>query len=776
MLQLRPIRLFSLRLAVAMACCFLLLADARAADDYASLLAAIIDANESGGVITLSDDIRLEVALPPITGEITIDGGGHSISGAGEFRHFDVAGGSLAIENVTLTDGRADEGGAIRIRDGAEVSIVLSSLADNAATTGGAISQSGDQDNRLTIESSSFVNNRADWYAGALDVVRGSVDIASSSFLENYADDYGGALISHSSQIRISNSVFYKNSAKHDGGAVFAFGGDVELTHVTMLNNSLTNPYHESGRTIARQTRGSSQGAVSIYNSIVAGRGNGEDCFGGVDNLSGNLSRDGTCAYESSDRHGLGELTGSPARLPLLDTSPAIDAADPQYCLKRDQIGTARPQGSGCDIGAIESTTALRTSTATPTVCTLHDQIVAANTNRAYNACPAGSGADTIYLDSDITLSESLAVIKSDITIEGNGHTINGNRRVRIFDVDGGKLTLNNVTLSEGKSTKAGGAIRLQNGGQAIVSDSRFIGNYAHSGGAIGSRFAAYIQVSDSIFEGNWASNSGGVISMNGGGSANISNSSFVGNFSLYEGGAISSISGYLSVSNSTFIGNSARRHGGALAAGGALASGSVPMTLTHVTILDNTAARGGALYVEDSGFTRVALRLRNSVIAGAEAAAGKRCAAKLSQNINNLIDDGSCSPMLSGDPMLEPADESTTTAAPRAGSPAIDAANADVCLKVDQLGATRPLGYGCDIGAIEVMPAVSPLSNCRVTPSHNLNFRAGPWGEVIGLAHYTTTFTARARTPNWFQVDDEAGARTGWIYADYTRAEGDCD
>ena len=54
----------------------------------------------------------------------------------------------------------------------------------------------------------------------------------------------------------------------------------------------------------------------------------------------------------------LGDLVepevGSPAYLPFLEGSAAIDAAHPAYCRKTDQIGTERPQGGACDILAIE--------------------------------------------------------------------------------------------------------------------------------------------------------------------------------------------------------------------------------------------------------------------------------------------------------------------------------------------------------------------------------------------------------------------------------------
>ena len=54
---------------------------ANAAEDYGSLFAEIAAANRIIGssTITLTEDITLSAALPPITGEIIIEGGGHGI-------------------------------------------------------------------------------------------------------------------------------------------------------------------------------------------------------------------------------------------------------------------------------------------------------------------------------------------------------------------------------------------------------------------------------------------------------------------------------------------------------------------------------------------------------------------------------------------------------------------------------------------------------------------------------------------------------------------------
>lgn len=669
-----------------------------------------------------------------------------------------------------MRDGKAESGGAIRILGQSEVLISHSTLANNAAVYGGAVSQSGNHQTRLTVENSIFLNNRAEWHAGALEIVNGTVNIKNSSFQENHSDDYGGVISNAGSSTRIENSAFYNNSAKHDAGVVQVFGGDISLVHVTMVKDFLTNPYSPSGKTITKQALSPSGGKISLRNSIIDGRG-GEECFGGVDQYSGNLSRDGSCGNERSPAPRLGKLTGSPAYLPLLDQSPAVDNADPEFCLETDQIGTARPQGGGCDIGAIESTTAAPAPTATPSICTLQDQIIAANSDRAYKSCPAGKGADTIYMVRDYALSEPLADIKTNITIEGNGHTIDGNSRFRIFDVDGGRLTLNNMTLTRGK-----GAVRVLNGGQLIANDVRFINNQASDGdgGAISSMFAAYIEVNSSNFIRNSGRDRGGAISMNGGGFARITNSSFVRNRAGYQGGAIGSMSGGLAISNSSFIGNRAR-HGGAISADGAPATGYVPVSLTHLTMLDNSASSGAALYVDDHPSTKVAINLRNSILADNAAQSRELCTARLNQNLHNLIQDGSCSPMLTGDPMFEEAAESATIVVLSAGSPAIDAGFPELCADADQIGTPRPLGNGCDLGAIEVMPVVATLSDCRVTPTHNLNFRDGPWGNIIGCASYRTTFIARSRTPGWFEVDHEEEGTTGWISADYVLMQGDC-
>ena len=749
-------------------------------------------AGTSHDIITIAEDITLTEPLPPITGTITIEGGGHTISGDGKYRIFDVQGGTLTIRNLTLSEGSAPDanGGAVRLRNGANVVIEHSSFLQNSAVRGGAIALTTGN-TRLSVRHASFRSNSARSGGGAVFTKGESVYIIGSSFEHNRVVLDGGAIAALSGHVDVSNSSFFRNQAAQ-GGAVFVNGGETTLTHVTMI----VNDGHHRGDSLYRGA-----GRLFLRNSIVFNvpsiGGYGLNCAGGLDQSVGNLSQDGTCGKTLVGRAMQDRMTGSPAYFPLKDGSPAIDAADPNYCLATDQIGTTRPQGGGCDIGAFESTAATP-APAIPPHCALPDQLVAANTDAPFGSCPAGNGADNVILLRDLTLRESLPTITSNVTIQGNGFTISGDNKFRIFHVDGGELALRDLTLTDGFSIDRGGAILVENGGKAIienltfrgnhadgaggairletsasaiVEDSSFISNSADWGGAIATESArAELIVKKSSFRHNASTPGGGAILVNGG-DVDISASGFVYNESSLYGGAIEIIQGKVSVANSSFHGNNAR-YGGAIVVGGG------ETTLTHLTLLDNRSLEGGDSLRRSGGH----LYLRNSIVADDYASAA--CVGDLAQNIGNLIEDGSCSPAISGDPLLDDLSGAPGYHALLDGSPAIGAADPRYCLETDQLGTSRPQGGGCDIGAIESTvgsparvesAARETVAACAVTTTHALNFRDRPSlaGARIGLVRQGATLDAVGRTARWFNVEYQGVA--GWISADYVVTEGDC-
>ena len=331
-------------------------------------------AGRGADTIALTRDITLYGGLPKITSAITIEGNGYTISGAGSrrrYRMFYNDGGALTIKDLTMTKGRA-EGDIIRNADGSyknatanpfggaivnwlgALIIINSSFSGNSAGLGGAVYNWRGE---LSISDSGFSGNSADG-GGAIYNREGTISIGSSTFIVNSAEILGGAITNGTEgEISIVNSTFIGNSAKDDGNFYVSQGGAIaNAGELSIVNNTFSGNSAEEGSGGA--IFNTEDGKLRIINSIIAGRGGA--CYSDSRlrrNIS-NFIEDGTCSSAFSGDPMLGERVepedGSPAYFPLLADSRAIDAADDDYCPETDQIGTARPQGAGCDVGAIE--------------------------------------------------------------------------------------------------------------------------------------------------------------------------------------------------------------------------------------------------------------------------------------------------------------------------------------------------------------------------------------------------------------------------------------
>ena len=97
---------------------------------------------------------------------------------------------------------------------------------------------------------------------------------------------------------------------------------------------------------------------MSISNTVIANSVTGSDCLntGTISVNERNLIEDGTCSPAFSGDPLLASLArygGDTDTHALLPDSPAIDAG--ANCPTTDQRGLNRPQGTACDIGAVES-------------------------------------------------------------------------------------------------------------------------------------------------------------------------------------------------------------------------------------------------------------------------------------------------------------------------------------------------------------------------------------------------------------------------------------
>ena len=314
--------------------------------------------------------------------------------------------------------------------------------------------------------------------------------------------------------------------------------------------------------------------------------------------------------------------------------------------------------------------------------CTLADAITAANEDTAQFGCLAGDGEDTITLSVDITLSAALPEITSDITFEGDDHSISGDDSFPIFAIRNATVVINDMTLKDALSTTFGGAINVNTGTLTItgstiednvandsgggiysvdshitIEESNVNDNSAkrsHGGGVyfISPTLDHRLRIKSSSFSGNAATQDGGAVYISGG-DIEIHKSSFFDN-SADEGGAIEINSSTLSVENSTFGRNTARE-------GGGMSAFNTDITLIHTTWAYNSALeQGGAVALIGS---ESKLRIQNTILS--DSASGGDCHSGLEpdqiiENTGNVIQDGSC-------PLLTDSDTESSTATPTA-------------------------------------------------------------------------------------------------------------
>ena len=294
----------------------------------------------SGGVLS-ADDVRIEISSSAfISNRAGFNGGVIDTY----YGHLSIA--SSLFENNTA----ADSGGAIDC--GICFLVVDDTLISHnvAGQSGGGIF-AGAAGKRMRLSNCTISHNTAGQrddadYAGGGVFAKTTATISHCHIMHNTSDIGGGLVIVGDADV--TNSVIAKNSAVKNAGGIYLGYGEVTLTHVSIMDNFATQGggvYKDANAT------------HNLRNTIIANN-KGGDCFGRLAENIGNLIADGSCFAELMGNPMLGDLVepddGSPAYFPLLEGSPAIDAADDEFCPDTDITGTPRPQGAACDIGAYE--------------------------------------------------------------------------------------------------------------------------------------------------------------------------------------------------------------------------------------------------------------------------------------------------------------------------------------------------------------------------------------------------------------------------------------
>jgi hypothetical protein len=333
------------------------------------------DAWANDADITLANDITLTCdgggrAVRTIGDDFVLDGQGHTITqtcagnGVLKVDDFD-SGPSAQVRNITITGGAEREGGE----------------------HGGGLYF--DSDGSLTVGNSAFLNNSTCADGGGLDYEGDDLVIAHSTLAANTATGVGGALWASGESVVIIDSTVSGNQAERDAGALQTAGTALQLGYVTLVQNSIAaGPACDeeipngvaSGGHVNSQGEGNpaqvniEDGSLTSFGSVLALPSAGEaNCFleaPATTSQGYNFSDDASCGFtgtgdrETAGDPGLGALGYNgglaPTQVPQTG-SPLIDAIPVAACqtgvatgVADDERGIARPEGSGCDIGAVE--------------------------------------------------------------------------------------------------------------------------------------------------------------------------------------------------------------------------------------------------------------------------------------------------------------------------------------------------------------------------------------------------------------------------------------
>jgi beta-glucanase (GH16 family) len=313
---------------------------------------------------------------------VTIDAAaapGLNLSGGGAERVFIVEGGSAAtLRHLTITNGFGFDlaggilnNGTVNLERCVVTGNAVGANANDFWKGGGGIYSGGNS--TLTVFESTVSNNRTTLVdgGGIYAFFNAAVRIENSTVSGNVAGNVGGGIRMLGNATIVNSTLSGNTSSAWFGGALFHTDGVANLVNSTVTGN-IAPDFGNAALFVGTFT--AANATLNITNSIVAENrdlnGNpGTGCFvapfgsGVVTLTSGgnNVFTDGTCAPVASDQvaanAGVGPLAanGGPTLTHALNAgSPALDAANPASCPATDQRGVARPQGPGCDVGAVE--------------------------------------------------------------------------------------------------------------------------------------------------------------------------------------------------------------------------------------------------------------------------------------------------------------------------------------------------------------------------------------------------------------------------------------
>ena len=583
--------------------------DVSAVDGQTSLREALIAAESNaafgdapageadGDLILFADGVdavALTSALPALTDDLRIDGGGGVtiVGAAGEAIFESLGTEEFAFSDLTLASGSADRGGAMTVENGAAVALNEVRFDGNFATGdegGGAIYATGGS--RLIVAGGEFLNNAAvegdSGSGGAVFLSDATAAFDGTLFNNNTAARAGGAIETEGGSTLILNDArFTRNAATGgddgegdgdgpgNGGAVHVTGGDA----VTAVD----------GGTFALNTAANQGGA--LWNAddsdlTVTGVTFSTNTASGSDTASGDDPGDGGGAiYDQGD----GDVT-------VEDSVFFLNSAD------GEGAGGGAILSVGGNLTVTDSTFNMNASVGDGAAVHMDTGRVvfedARFTRNMAGEEDSGDGCGgAIYNDADAVVTVTGGIIADNFAaLEGGG----------VWNSDSGVMVLSDLSLARNEAAgddadQGGGGVYNENDlrlNDVFVDRNRATGESGSGGGILS--LSGTVVVDDSNLNANTANRAGGGIELVDG-DLRFRNSFLRNNIAGGGGEANPGNGGGYHVSGdalAVFVSSGVSGNSAANEGGGLWNQDDARLVLRDTDVRDNGAETGGGIY-----------------------------------------------------------------------------------------------------------------------------------------------------------------------------------
>ena len=564
--------------------------------------------------------------------DITIDGAGHRIDACGQVRVFSSIAKNITIKNITIENAFYDGYGAGIRMEGGSIRVIESIFKNNNSKgPGTAISNI---EGELEVAQCTFTNNRGGGAIQNYDKLK----VSQSTFENNFAEGGGAIGNGYEAEMSISNCRFIKNSSL---GGMYGGGGAIENgnnTRTTISNCEFIENTSKSGGAIFNWGELTIKESSLINNSSEEEHGIIFNKKGHIKLLNCKISNnkapniifnnDSVEIYDSSfeqnmarniilnecERAYLAILYGH-----IIDNDIARSVVynnGKSAIIEKTSFENNLHNNDSFNIINLTEMTLNnpKINDSGKTICNKGHIIIRNSSPKLLNIISGegkitsiGGGfippevSDFGHLDKLIHESDSLEIILDedikfepyeidyyeggivldidDLVIDGNGKTIDGGGKSRIFIITGKNITLKNITFKNGYSHKNydiplnsnGGALKANYNSDLTIKNCKFIKNTSEdSGGAISN--LGKLSLIQTLINENRTSN---------------------------EGGAIYNKSD-LFIQESSLSANTTKDFGGISEYGGAI-SNSGNLCIVDSRLNDNRSEIGGAIYNEGS-------------------------------------------------------------------------------------------------------------------------------------------------------------------------------